>query len=57
MLEIITTLRNFASRANIEKLITEHTPDRSGHCPKCRTLGCTLWTCAVNARHGGKPVL
>jgi hypothetical protein len=57
MLEIVEALRNFAPRANIDKMITDHTPDRSGRCPKCHTLGCTLWSCAINARHAGKPVL
>jgi hypothetical protein len=50
MLELVRTLRNFTPPEQLEKMVREHRVDRSGHCPRCRTVGCTLYTAALAAR-------
>lgn len=56
MLELVKTLRNCTPRANLEAMIAAHTADRSGHCPLCRTVGCTLYAAALNARYVNRTV-
>lgn len=48
---IVKTLRRFSPIHNIDRMIREHTADSSGHCPACRTVGCTLYTAAMSARY------
>ena len=33
-----------------DKLLKEHRPDRTGHCPVCRSVGCTLFAAAGEAK-------
>jgi len=51
MLEVVRTLRNFTPIANIDKMLDDHAVDASGHCPLCRSRGCTLYAAARQARH------
>lgn len=43
-------VRLIARQGDPEKLIREHKPDDKGRCPKCRSLGCTLYPAALAAR-------
>jgi hypothetical protein len=49
MQEIVRALRT-APPARLEKMVREHRVDLSGHCPLCRTVGCTLYSAALAAR-------
>lgn len=51
MLMIVRTLQRFSPLEKIERMILDHTCDASGHCPRCRTVGCTLYTAAISARY------
>lgn len=51
MLEIVKTMQRFSPVENLDRMIREHTSDRSGHCPICHTVGCTLYTAAMSARY------
>lgn len=51
MLMIVRTLQRFSPLEKIERMIRDHTCDVSGHCPLCRTVGCTLYTAAISARY------
>jgi hypothetical protein len=33
-----------------DKLLSEHRPDPSGHCPQCHSVGCTLFAAARQAK-------
>lgn len=56
MLELVRTLQRFTPLPNLDKMIREHTVDASGHCPCCRSVGCTLYTAAMSARYVKKPI-
>lgn len=56
MLELVKTLRRHTPRANLDAMIVAHRVDRTGHCPLCRTVGCTLYTAAMSARYVSKIV-
>lgn len=32
------------------KLLAEHKPDGTGRCPRCRSIGCTLYTAALTVK-------
>jgi hypothetical protein len=55
MLVLVRTFQRFTPLANLDRLIATHAPDASGHCPLCRTVGCTIRSAARDARHAGKP--
>jgi hypothetical protein len=48
MTELVKWIAKYGSA---DKLLREHAPDVSGHCPCCRSLGCTLWAAARAAKH------
>lgn len=54
MLELVKTLRRHTPTANLDAMIRAHQADRTGHCPLCRTVGCTLYTAAMDARYVGR---
>jgi hypothetical protein len=56
MLELVRTLQRFTPVANLDRMITDHTVDASGHCPTCRSLGCTLYTAAMSARYVSRSI-
>lgn len=49
--DLAELIRWIAMYGSADKLLREHALDVSGHCPRCHSLGCTLWTAARAAKH------
>lgn len=49
MHELVKTFQLFTPPATLDRMIREHAPDATGHCPLCRTVGCTLRAAAEHA--------
>lgn len=52
MLELVRTLLDLVSPDKLDQMVADHTPDKAGRCPLCRTTpGCTLHTAARSAAY------
>ena len=47
MLELVRTI---ILHSMADQFLREHRPDSAGHCPTCRSVGCTLFTAAQLAK-------
>ena len=46
-------LRLIVTHGSAAKLLREHAPDEKGRCSACRSIGCTLYTAALEAQRLG----
>lgn len=47
------TVRFVIRQGGADRLMREHTPDKTGWCRTCRSKGCTLYTVACRAKTFG----